>query len=276
MPKPKFRSLRRMLDYNPRVGAAKKGSKRFWTTKEIEALTKRYPLKGLAGCLRYLPGRSASTIYQKAHKLGLISPKAKSRKAGIPRNTWKSSPQIDAIIKRKVPEATQKRDILNLAKLLNRPRWWVSKRAAVLGLVEPRFKELPWHKDELEFIESRAHMSPAVLSRTLKTFGYRRTPTAIVVKLKRLGISTEDPNHFTARGLSVIMGVDPTTVSGWIERGLLVATKRGTARLPQQGGDQWWIHRKNARRFVIENAGVIDIRKVDKISFIELLANGHQ
>ena len=85
---------------------------------------------------------------------------AKARRAGVPCNTWRSSPQIDDRIKAAYPKATNKRDVLNLSKALNRPRWWVSKRAMKLGLVEPRFKELPWTKDEIEFIESRAHMSP--------------------------------------------------------------------------------------------------------------------
>ena len=40
--KPKFRSLRRLLDYNPRV-AAKKGTRRFWTTTEVKALEQYYP-----------------------------------------------------------------------------------------------------------------------------------------------------------------------------------------------------------------------------------------
>lgn len=276
MPRPKFRSLRRMLDYNPRIGPIRKGSRRFWTTTEIKTLTQHYPLGGLARCLRRLPGRSASTIYQKANKLKLVAPVTAARlKKGVPRNTWRTSPQIDLRITQAYPRATNKRDVLNLARLLNRPRWWVSKRAAKLGLIEPRFKEPVWHKDEIDFIESRGHMNPEVLSRTLRGFGYRRTATAITVKLKRLNISREDPNHFTARGFSLIMGVDATTVGNWIERGLLTARKRGTARTPQQGGDQWWIHHRDARLFIIDNAGVIDIRKVDKISFIELLAHGH-
>jgi hypothetical protein len=99
-----------------------------------------------------------------------------------------------------------------------------------------------------------------------------RTETAIAVRLKRIGASTEDPDHYTARGLAALFGVDTKVVTGWIEKGWLIAQRRGTARTDQQGGDQWWIHRDQVRRFVTESVAVIDVRKLDKVWFVELLA----
>ena len=37
---------------------------------------------------------------------------------------------------------------------------------------------------------------------------------------------------------------------------------------------QWWIKRKHVRDFVAESIGIIDIRKVDKVWFVDLLVNG--
>jgi hypothetical protein len=49
---------------------------------------------------------------------------------------------------------------------------------------------------------------------------------------------------------------------------------RGTARVAEQGGDEYRIAARDVRRFVIANAAAIDLRKVEKFWFIELLAGG--
>lgn len=68
-------------------------------------------------------------------------------------------------------------------------------------------------------------------------------------------------------------GVDIKVVTRWIDQGWLVAGRRGTKRVESQGGDQWWIKRKHVRDFVIESIGIIDIRKVDKVWFVDLLSS---
>lgn len=71
------------------------------------------------------------------------------------------------------------------------------------------------------------------------------------------------------------MGVDAKVVTGWITKGWLKAQRRGTDRTEAQGGDQWWIHRRDVRTFIIQNAAAVDLRKiVDKEWFVDLLANG--
>jgi len=53
----------------------------------------------------------------------------------------------------------------------------------------------------------------------------------------------------------------------WIEKGLLKASKKGTKR----ENDEWHIEDRHIRQFIVENVGIIDIRKVDKVWFVELL-----
>ncbi len=262
--------LKDLLDDNPVQGEQRKGARRFWTTREEKILAETYPTGGVTACLKALPGRSASAIYGHAHELGIKGPVAS--KPDFRRQRWTSSDAIDAVIRRAYQKNPAKCDILRCAKALGRPRWWVSKRAAKLGLVTPRFKEPEWTQAEIDLALTHAHKDLETIRRKLKSAGYARTTTAIKVKLVREGAEREDPDHFTANRLAPLMGVDCKTVTGWILKGLLRAKKRGTARTEAQGGGQWWIHRRDVRAFIIDNAAVVDIRKVDKFWFIDLLA----
>jgi hypothetical protein len=47
----------------------------------------------------------------------------------------------------------------------------------------------------------------------LKTEGFDRTETAIIVKLKRLGADRTDPHHLNANQLAGVMGVDRKTIA---------------------------------------------------------------
>jgi hypothetical protein len=69
-------------------------------------------------------------------------------------------------------------------------------------------------------------------------------------------------------------GVDAKTVTRWISLGLLRADRRGTERVAEQGGDMWFIREKYLRRFVLENLNQVDLRKVDKYWFVDLITGG--
>lgn len=248
---------------------AKTGPKRFWTTREERVLRENYTEHGAERCAELLPGRTMGAVHQHAQKLGLKGKQFANREF---RQRWTTSEQIDAVIRRAYQGEPQRHHIAKLAQTVGRPRWWVSKRASQLGIVAPRFKELPWTQAEVELAENNAHKHPQTIARMLKRHGFKRSPTAIIVKLKRLGAMRDDPDHYTARGLAELFGVDAKGVTRWIEKGWLQAKHRGTDRKDVQGGDMWWIHRKHVRRFVIENASAVDFHKVDKFWLVDLLA----
>jgi hypothetical protein len=265
--------VRDILDHNPMVGERRGGAHRFWTNKEIAILKASFPAGGVSICLPLLPGRSASSIYQHANALELRAPKGRH---GAERQEWTASPQIDAIIIRIYQSTPAKGDIKKLARTVNRPMWWVCKRAVKLGLSQPRFRELPWTEAEIDYVTNIAHKDPESISRMMKRRGFNRSATAISVKLKRVGTPTgknADTEHYTGRQLAGLFGIDSKAIAAWIGKGWLKAERRGTARTEQQGGDEWWIHRKNIRQFIIENTAAFDIRKVEKFWFVELLAN---
>lgn len=266
-------SVRGVLDDNPIVGTTKTGRRRFWTTREEKILRENYSSLGLADCLNLLPGRSASAIYSRANQLDIRKKSARDR--DFRTEKWTSTDQIDAVIRRVYQGNPTKGMVLNCARILGRPRWWVSKRAVKLGLVVPRFKEPTWSDNEIEYVAENAHKSASALRRGLKARGFARSETAILVKLKRIGIPTgrnADTDHYTANQLSLLFGVDGHAVTTWIKRGWLKATKRGTARTERQGGDENKVHRKAVRAFIIDNVALIDFRKVDKFWVVDILA----
>jgi hypothetical protein len=257
--------IRELLDINPIVGGARTGGRRFWTGREDKLMRQHYPVGGVSLCLQHLPGRSASSIYNRAGLLGLRKP-GKDGKVHA-RQKWKTNEAIDAIIRRTFQTRPDKGAVLACAATCGRPRWWVSKRALALGLVAPRFKELDWTQVELTLISDNPHKSASTLRKMLAKRGYKRTETAIIVKLKRLALDTTDPHHMNANQVAQAFGVDRKTISLWIGKGLLKAKRREKT----ETDDFWHIHRRDIRSFVANNAATIDIRKVDKFWFVDLL-----
>lgn len=257
--------IRDLLEANPVAGERRSGSRRFWTGREEKLLREHYPAGGVSTCLAVLPGRTASSIYNRAGQLGLRMPGADGRARLYQR--WETSDQIDAIIRRTFQKAPTKGDVQQCAQTVGRPRHWVSKRAARLGLVSPRFKEPAWSEAELEIIAEQAHKTPAALRKALRWHGFERTETAIIVKLKRLGVDRTDPHNMNANQLAGCMGVDRKSVSLWIAKGWLKATRRAAT----EKDDRWSIHHLDVARFVVDHLAHVDIRKVDKHWFVDLL-----
>lgn len=258
----------------PRSGTHRQtasGKRYFWTTRELKLLRLHYPNGGAQACLEVLPGRTEQAIYQKALHIGVHEKKPKHH--DFRNKKYRSNPDIDRLIRDTYQNVTGRGQILALARKLDRPRWWVSKRAATLGVVLPRFKEPEWTEQECDILEKNAHKNPETIRRILLKRGYQRSATAILVKRKRIRCDLVDPNHYTAHQLADQLGKDAKTVTSWIVKGWLPARKRGTARTEKQGGDHWWIKRKDIKAFVIKTPALIDFHKVDKYWLIDLLTN---
>jgi hypothetical protein len=184
------------------------------------------------------------------------------------------TPEMDAVIRRVYrTEGTGSGEVRELARRLGLPRWKVSRRALELGVRESKIKESPWSETELRILERNAHLSPQRISIRLARVGYRRTATAVTLKLKRLRLRS-NLNGMSARQTAECFGVDAKTVTRWISLGLLRADRRGTERVAEQGGDMWFIREKYLRRFVLENLNQVDLRKVDKYWFVDLITGG--
>jgi hypothetical protein len=183
------------------------------------------------------------------------------------------TPEMDKRIREAYRTEPWKGAINALAVKMMLPRWRVSRRAREIEAYEPKIKEKPWNEEELHILEQKAHLTPPRIQIALKKAGYTRSVTGIILKRKRMRF-TANLKGMSARQCAECFGLEcPKSVVRWIDKGLLRAKRRGTARVEEQGGDMWFIKEKDLRNFIVENIGLIDIRKVDKFWFVDILAN---
>lgn len=147
----------------------------------------------------------------------------------------------------------------------------VCKRGAELGLA--RVKERAWSEREERVLQQFGYLAPSGIQRKLSDAGFARSVAAIQVKVNRNRIKS-NLDGYSACQLADALGVDVKKVLRWIHQGALRAERRGTERLPQQGGDIWWIPDMSVRRFVLKFPQEIDLARVEKIWFLNLLTNG--
>jgi len=249
------------------VGTQKRAPRYHWTTAEMDTLRRVYPTAGPTATAAALPHRDLRAIYQQARKHGLRAPTTRA-----PRQQWTWTDAELAALRRVYQSRPQKCDVVALALRLGKPRHAVSKRAVLEGLVTPRTKAPPWSREEDALLAEWAHCHPRHIARKFKTAGYARSETAITVRRKRVDVDTTDPDHYTAGALARLMGVDPKTVIRWIDKESLPAKRRGTHRTETQG-DHYHIARKALREWVRTHAVLVDLRKVDRFWFLDLVFN---
>lgn len=250
-------------------------SSRFWTDAEKDVVKRYYPTGGSAACLAHLgPHRTPSGVYQQAKRQLLTFPQGMADYKGV-NGKVEVPADIDDILRREYElQDGKKRGAINaIADKLHLPRWWVTTRAIKLGLTMPHKKEPPWtaaeeallHKVPLHDLERSARM--------FREHGFQRSPSAIKVKATRLDISRRFREGFSAGQAAAVVGFDGKIMATYCIEGACRATRRADNRLPQQGGARWVITREDLRSFVLEHLGRIDLRKVDKLAFVQLIAD---
>ncbi|OGS99804.1 MAG: hypothetical protein A3K04_02350 [Gallionellales bacterium RBG_16_56_9] len=180
---------------------------------------------------------------------------------------------IDRQITALYQQQTKKGAVKEFCQKYGLQTWQVRRRALKLGVVQLTKKESVWTEAEIDLLGLHYYKTPSNIARIFRHHGYPRSETAIVVKRKRLGLRLTGTDIYSARGIARIMGVECKTVTHWIARGLLHATRRGTRRTELQGGDMHQITHRAAREFIRDNVAIIDLRKIDKFWLVDLLAN---
>lgn len=264
-------SFKKPRDHAPRLSepyVPGQHSARFFAEWELQVLRDHYEKDGPAACLAKLPHRNLGSIYRKANALGL-----RNAYPGTRARHHKTA-ELDAKIRQRWPELKGRGAVIAFAEELGKPRWWVSRRARDLGIATvPHKKEPPWTPAELALLRQVPLHDADRAADIFRANGFRRTPTSIIVKSKRQQISRISQDAMSAHRVAAILGIDDKTAAGYCLDGSLPATRRGSKRLPQQGGDTWVVTRSALRQFILDNIERLDIRKVDKFTFVELLAN---
>jgi len=182
----------------------------------------------------------------------------------VPKKKWFWNDIADGLL-RHMYDPTVKGRSQEIAARLRVPRWVINRRAAALGLSRP--KDRPWSvEDEADLEASFHHVSVKTLARKLG-----RSPTAVKLKAKRLGLRKYDEGY-TASSLAEALGVDPHWVLARIRSGKLRASHRHTERTPGQGGDSWLVTDEAVVEFLAEHPYDLDLRKVDFLWFMDLIA----
>jgi len=188
---------------------------------------------------------------------------------------WFPTPEIDRqIVRIYTEEYDRKRRRLPTSKAfaarIGWPGWAVKKRAAQLGVAMT--KEKPWSEAELELLIKSSHLVSNYIVYKFKKAGYTRSLNAIVLKRKRMGYKPE--GYYSANSAAQAFGTDAHAITRWIRLGWLKASLRGTARLPQQGGDAWLIKESAIYSFIIEHPNEFRLRCVDQRWFLYIITKG--
>lgn len=153
------------------------------------------------------------------------------------------------------------------ADVLGVPIWHVKTRGRELGL--SRVKEKPWSEREIEILEAAAWRTDRWLARKLQSLGFPRTPTAVHLKLKRMNLRA-NVDGYNQRQLAQAFGVDGGTISRWVKFGWLHGSRRGTER----ADDLWYFSHAAVRKFAMMHPDEIDLCKVEKFWFLDLITDG--
>lgn len=168
--------------------------------------------------------------------------------------------------------------ISHILRLLPRgkyPRWYIRRMAQQLGLA--RIIAPEWTPAEERYLcEHYPKMGLKALRNGMIRNGMAaRTPIAIRIKIKRLELHPGDCDGFTMRGLCDLLWrgqENHQIINRWIDAGWLKGKRRGTFRKQSQGGDQWYFDPEWVRAFIIGHPAEIDLRQVDQVAFIALVA----
>lgn len=173
------------------------------------------------------------------------------------------SERADARGSHKIPNLTE------LAENWRMPKFAVVKRAGNLGLA--RIKESAWSEQELQIMRLYSWMTVASIAKKLRARGFKRSATAVKLKLRRTNTRREEnTDYYTARGLAECFGVDSHAITKWINRGLLTAGRQNS----EGSRFIYLIHEKDVYKFVLQNPMEYDLRKVDQLWFLDMITNG--
>ena len=160
--------------------------------------------------------------------------------------------------------------VINLAKKFNMPRWAVYQRALKIGAVNSSHQKKPWSEEEVRTLRKYSRYEPQTIKKKLKKAGYERSMASIVLKRKRMRFLS-NLKGMSAGLCAEFLGVDLHRVLNYINTGSLKAQVR---RRDREGKSNYFIREKDLRNFIITNPDRIDLRRVEKYYFIELVANG--
>ena len=162
-------------------------------------------------------------------------------------------------------EYGNRRSIPGVAAKLGWPKYVITKRGRELGLA--RTKEKPWTPTEEAILEDWGWMSVPRIARRVREAGYKRSETAIHLKMKRMKIKG-NLDGWCMRGLSQALGVDDKKIAVWIKRGFLKAKDTGVV---VGKNEKVFVASKDVRHFILDHPDEIELARIDKFWLLSVL-----
>lgn len=157
------------------------------------------------------------------------------------------TPEKDAILREEYAKGG--RCLKRAMQRLRVTRGIAARRAIALGLTRTN---RGWDQEEDDILEALAGAPVGRILCALRFKKFRRSAAAVMRRQRGLGLSSESDDYYTAKQLSVLMGVHHNTISRWIGIGFLVAAKE-TRRNGRPGCEPriFCICRQDVRKFLI-------------------------
>ena len=182
------------------------------------------------------------------------------------------TPEVHEMIRRVYERDTGNGQVRALCKRLGLPRWKITRHAQKQGWVaKQRAREPDWSEREIGVLERNAQHGPVYIQKRLRASGFKRSMTGIQIKRKRLKL-VANLDGYSAHQAALGLGVDEHFITKAIAGGRLTASRRKQERTPQQGGNSYYIRPRNLRAYILDYVNEIDLRKVDKFWFVDVVA----
>lgn len=153
----------------------------------------------------------------------------------------------------------------DLARWLKVPVGTIRKWSQQLGVARQR--DPRWTEEEIAYLEKN------LLKMSFEEIAWKlgRTVTAVRTKANRLSLYRMDVNGYTLKDLMLGLGIrDHNKVDKWIERGWIKGKKLPTS--DHAAHQPWCFSPAQIREFVLAHPEEIDLRRVEKIWFIDIIA----
>lgn len=152
-----------------------------------------------------------------------------------------------------------------LQRRLGVPRYVILRWASQLGVTR-RSQDHWWTPKEIEYL--KRHFQRDKAEDIAKHLGC--TVMSVRHKAHRLGLSQPRDEGYTLTALCEGLGCHYTKAKRWCDQGWL----KGERRANHGSTDPWTFTPKQIRDFIIAHPEEIDLRRVEKLWFIDILAGG--
>lgn len=161
------------------------------------------------------------------------------------------------------------------AARLGVPKHAVIQRKRALGLIAEK-KAPPWSKEELHLLKRCSWMTANMAYKRLTKAGFKRSVSAVTLKLKRLRLSRRNREWLTARDLAEGLGIDSHKVAEWVKADLIKAKRREFEANGQEANGkgaliEYVFFPDHIRTFLLQHNSEIDLRKVDQVFFFDII-----